>query len=72
VAHKPNGTAICAYATGYLLLTNIGSDVDREVYVGSPLCIQVVAPKLQEEKLVQAMSAIDAALKAEQPLSAKL
>jgi Asp-tRNA(Asn)/Glu-tRNA(Gln) amidotransferase A subunit family amidase len=48
------------------------SDVDREVYVGSPLCIQVVAPTLQEEKLVQAMSAIDAALKAEQPLSAKL
>ncbi|KAF3043938.1 hypothetical protein E8E11_007936 [Didymella keratinophila] len=48
------------------------SEVDREVYVGSPLCIQVVAPKLQEEKLVQAMSAIDAALKAEQPLSAKL
>lgn len=48
------------------------SDVDREVYVGSPLCVQVVAPKLQEERLVQAMSAIDAALKAEQPLSAKL
>lgn len=69
---SPTAFANCAYATGYFLLTNIGSDVDREVYVGSPLCIQVVAPKLQEEKLVQAMSAIDAALKAEQPLSAKL
>ncbi|KAJ4340556.1 hypothetical protein N0V95_007480 [Ascochyta clinopodiicola] len=45
---------------------------DRTAYIGSPLCVQVVAPKLQEEKLVQAMSAIDAALKAEQPLSAKL
>lgn len=53
-------------------LTGAGTEVDREVYVGSPLCIQVVAPKLQEEKLVQAMSAIDAALKAEQPLAAKL
>lgn len=49
-----------------------GNEVDREVYVGSPLCIQIVAPKLREERLVQAMSAIDAALKAAQPLSAKL
>lgn len=53
-------------------LINTGNDVDREVYVGSPLCVQVVAPKLQEEKLVQAMSAIDAAVKSEQPLSSKL
>lgn len=53
-------------------LTIQGTDFDRTVYIGSPLCIQVVAPKLQEETLVQAMSAIDAALKAEQPLSAKL
>ncbi|UPX16357.1 uncharacterized protein EKO05_0006765 [Ascochyta rabiei] len=45
---------------------------DRTAYIGSPLCVQVVAPKLQEEKLVQAMSAIDAALRAEEPLSAKL
>lgn len=51
---------------------NTGNDVDREVYVGSPLCVQVVAPKLREEQLVQAMAAIDAALKAEQPLSSKL
>lgn len=54
------------------MLTNTGTEVDRDLYVGSPLCIQVVAPKLQEEKLVQAMSAIDAALKAAQPRSAKL
>jgi amidase len=49
-----------------------GTGFDRTVYIGSPLCIQVVAPKLQEEKLVEAMSFIDAALRAEQPLSAKL
>ncbi|KAF9695529.1 hypothetical protein EKO04_006663 [Ascochyta lentis] len=51
---------------------DLWSGFDRTAYIGSPLCVQVVAPRLQEEKLVQAMSAIDAALKAELPLPAKL
>ncbi|OCK76456.1 amidase [Lepidopterella palustris CBS 459.81] len=38
--------------------------VDRSVYLGTPLCIQVVAPKLQERRLYDAMKAIDDALKA--------
>jgi amidase len=33
------------------------------VYVGTPLCVQVVAPKLEEEKLVQAMKLVDDAIK---------
>ncbi|KAF2034032.1 acetamidase [Setomelanomma holmii] len=46
--------------------------VDRSVYVGTPLCVQVVAPRLEEEKLVQAMSLIDDALKGNGCVSAKL
>jgi amidase len=42
------------------------------VYVGTPLCVQVVAPKLQEETLVQAMSLIDDALRGRGHVSAKL
>ncbi|KAF2714864.1 acetamidase [Pleomassaria siparia CBS 279.74] len=38
--------------------------VDRSVYLGTPLCVQVVAPKLEERKLCKAMNAIDEALKA--------
>ncbi|KAF2816531.1 amidase [Mytilinidion resinicola] len=38
--------------------------VDRSVYLNTALCIQVVAPKLQERRLYQAMSVIDAALRA--------
>ena len=45
---------------------------DRSVYLGTPLCVQVVAPKLQEEKLVQAMSAIDDAVKGRGKMNAKL
>jgi amidase len=41
----------------------IGTNFDRSIYVGTPLCVQVVAPKLEEEKLVQAMAVIDDALK---------
>ncbi|KAF1937982.1 amidase [Clathrospora elynae] len=48
------------------------TDFDRSVYMGTPLCVQVVAPRLQEEKLVQVMSAIDDALKAHAHMSAKL
>ena len=32
--------------------------VDRRVYLGSPLCVQVVAPRLQEKRLCDAMRAI--------------
>ncbi|KAL2357109.1 acetamidase [Cryomyces antarcticus] len=35
---------------------------DRSLYVSSPLCIQVVAPKLQERRLYRAMERIDEAL----------
>lgn len=49
-----------------------GTDFDRSIYLGTPLCIQVVAPKLEEEKLVQAMSAIDEALKGSARVGAKL
>ncbi|KAI4655433.1 hypothetical protein J4E93_000145 [Alternaria ventricosa] len=48
------------------------TNADRSVYLGTPLCVQVVAPRLQEEKLVQAMCAIDDALKGSNTLSAKL
>ncbi|KAF2843789.1 acetamidase [Patellaria atrata CBS 101060] len=37
---------------------------DRKVYLDTPLCIQVVAPKLQEKRLYRAMEIIERALKA--------
>ncbi|KAF1809461.1 general amidase-like protein [Eremomyces bilateralis CBS 781.70] len=40
------------------------TNVDRSVYLGTPLCIQVVAPRLQERRLTEAMKVIDDALKA--------
>jgi amidase len=49
-----------------------GTNIDRSVYLGTPLCVQVVAPKLQEEKLVAAMSAINNALKVQDGVLAKL
>ncbi|KAL5113571.1 hypothetical protein ACEQ8H_008551 [Pleosporales sp. CAS-2024a] len=45
---------------------------DRSVYLGTPLCLQVVAPKLEEEKLIQAMATIDAAIHGDAPFNAKL
>jgi Asp-tRNA(Asn)/Glu-tRNA(Gln) amidotransferase A subunit family amidase len=39
------------------------TEVDREVYLGSPLSVQVVAPRLQERTLYSAMAVIDEALK---------
>ncbi|KAF2162169.1 hypothetical protein M409DRAFT_69376 [Zasmidium cellare ATCC 36951] len=39
--------------------------VDKNVYLGSPLSVQVVTPRLTERRLVEAMGVIDAAL---QPL----
>jgi amidase len=53
-------------------LTTLGTNFDRSVYLGSPLTVQVVAPKLEEEKLVQAMSLIDDALKSNTDVKAKL
>lgn len=38
--------------------------VNREIYLGTPLSVQVVAPRLQERRLVRAMEAVDMALRA--------
>ncbi|KAL9060422.1 MAG: hypothetical protein Q9162_000595 [Coniocarpon cinnabarinum] len=35
----------------------------REKYIGTPLCIQVVGPRLQERRLLQAMSVVEAELR---------
>jgi Asp-tRNA(Asn)/Glu-tRNA(Gln) amidotransferase A subunit family amidase len=58
---------------GFKMLIGItGTGLDRSIYLGTPLCVQVVAPKLQEEKLVAAMTAIDSALKTRDQVAAKL
>ena len=49
-----------------------GTGFDREVYVGTPLCVQVVAPRLEEERLVAAMRAVDEAVKGGRGIAAKL
>jgi Asp-tRNA(Asn)/Glu-tRNA(Gln) amidotransferase A subunit family amidase len=49
-----------------------GTSFDRSVYLGTPLCVQVVAPKLQEERLVKAMTVIDDALKRGEKIIPKL
>jgi hypothetical protein len=41
------------------------TNINKEDYLGTPLSIQVVAPKLQERRLMNAMNIIDVALKAE-------
>ncbi|TLD27684.1 hypothetical protein E2P81_ATG10972 [Venturia nashicola] len=46
------------------------TSVDKNVYLGTPLCVQVVAPRLQEKRLVEAMKVIDEAIKAELASSA--
>ena len=49
------------------------TNVDRNVYVGSPLCVQVVAPKLEERVLVEVMGVIDEAVKEDKkPFFARL
>jgi amidase len=53
-------------------LTASGTKFDRSIYLGTPLSVQVVAPRLQERKLVEAMSAIDGAIRNAAPVSAKL
>jgi amidase len=55
-----------------MLTTTTGTNFDRSVYLDTPLCVQVVAPKLQEEKLVAAMATIEDALKAQDGVLAKL
>ncbi|CCT61178.1 hypothetical protein IAQ61_005000 [Plenodomus lingam] len=48
------------------------TNLDRSVYLNTPLCVQVVAPKLHEEQLVSAMATIDSAIKSQGQMSAKL
>ena len=43
--------------------------VDRKVYLGTPLCVQVVAPRLQEKRLYRAMVAVDEAVRPKVKLS---
>ncbi|KAL2432669.1 Amidase [Exophiala dermatitidis] len=39
------------------------SKIDRRIYLNTPLSVQVVVPRLQDEKLVEAMAWVDAAVK---------
>lgn len=39
------------------------TNVNKEDYIGTPLSVQVVSPKLQERRLVNAMTIIDEAVK---------
>lgn len=58
--------------TRCICLRCVGTGFDRDVYVGTPLSVQVVAPKLEERKLCEVMSAIDEALRADTKVSSKL
>ena len=50
-----------------------GTNFERSVYIGTPLCVQVVSSKLEERRLCEAMGAINAALKGDgKTFSAKL
>ncbi|PVI00155.1 acetamidase [Periconia macrospinosa] len=46
---------------------SLWTNFNRKVYMDSPLCIQVVAPRLQEEKLVHIMSVVDSILHRDAP-----
>ncbi|EXJ83381.1 hypothetical protein A1O1_07003 [Capronia coronata CBS 617.96] len=50
------------------------SKTDRRIYVGTPLSVQVVVPRLQDEKLVEVMGWVDGAVKGEkqQPVKSRL
>lgn len=54
-----------------VLTTCLGNrdSIDRSVYLGTPLSIQVVAPKLQERRLYRAMEVVDNAIKAPRPIA---
>jgi hypothetical protein len=41
----------------------VGTDFDRSIYIGTPLCVQVIVPTLMEENLVEVMAIVDTALK---------
>jgi amidase len=41
------------------------TNVDKNVYLDTPLCVQVVTPRLQEKRLIEAMKVIDEAVRAE-------
>lgn len=56
------------------ILTEIGDEktIDRKVYLNTKLSVQVVAPKLQERRLVQAMLIIEDVLQNGRPTQVKL
>jgi len=43
--------------------------VDRKVYLGTPLSVQVVTPRLEDQKLIEAMRIIDTAVHREESMS---
>lgn len=45
------------------------STIDRNMYVGSPLSIQVVVPRLQERRLYNAMQVIENAIRGSQTIA---
>ncbi|KAF9872420.1 amidase [Colletotrichum karsti] len=46
--------------------------IDRRMYLGTPLSVQVVVPKLQDEKLISVMGWVDDACKASSGIKQKL
>ncbi|QIW96564.1 hypothetical protein AMS68_002082 [Peltaster fructicola] len=48
------------------------TETDRKVYVGSPLSLQIAAPRLQERVLLESMAIISDALRRPSPSSSKL
>ncbi|KAH7109824.1 amidase signature domain-containing protein [Dendryphion nanum] len=59
--------------TVWILIQWLGTEIDRSVYIGTPLCIQVVAQKMEERKLCEVMTAISEAIHgSEKKLSSRL
>jgi len=54
-----------------LTATGTKNTVDRNAYLNTTLPVQVVAPKLQERRLYQAMQIVDRALKARAQVQGK-
>ena len=50
---------------------SLWSDVDRSVYLGSSLCLQVIVPRLQERKLTAVMGMLDRVLQSQSQGSGK-
>ena len=64
----PHHLGIKKTGDGNMLMINlIGTKdtIDRKVYLNTTLSVQVVAPKLQERRLYQAMEIVDRALKSQ-------